>query len=230
MQSTRGAGFLTMVSVKPGTPRTLEELREIYAEAPDDVRGRVERLWLAVQHAESKGIRASHLEEKATSRGHLSHVFSGRRRNLDVGTLEKYAKAAGVSDLWLINNHGEMVMVQAKSDDAPKRTVVYDERYPHRGFAEDLFRREAQGLGFDEEVTELAIIEARDAVHDLPNDAPPLKWFEQIRDIASGIRRERKKLAQDTDRVDAARVRDRARAAEMEEITRPKLPKRKVAK
>ena len=74
---------------------------------------------------------------------------------------------------------------------------------------------------------ELAIAELRETAHDLPSDVGPLRWFEKLRDIAAGIRRERQKLALDVQRADQKREADAKRAAEMEEITRPKLRSRK---
>lgn len=211
---------------KAGTPRTLDELREIYADAPPDVRERVERLWRAVEYAESRGIRASHIEEQATSRGHLSHVFAGRRRNLANATLEAYARETGVSPLWLVSNHGPMVV---GAPEAPTRQVVLDARYPTQELAAEILRAEAKNLELDAEVVELAIAELRETHHDHAGDPGPMVWFGKLRDVAAGIRRERLKLGLDERRAAERRETDAKRAAEMEQLTKPNL-RRKAGK
>jgi len=105
----------------------------VYADAPPEVRARVERLWLAVEFAESRGARASHIEEKATSRGHLSHVFAGRRRRLENETLEAYARETGVSPLWLVSNHGPMIATEDARGDRGSDFVRNMELWDHEG-------------------------------------------------------------------------------------------------
>jgi hypothetical protein len=215
--STPRARALTIVSVsKPKTPRTIEELRAIYADEPDQaIRLTVERLWFAVEAAESRGIRKSHIELEATSNGHLSHVFAGRRRKLDLETLRAYAKATGVREAWLIHGDGSM----SGTANAAERVVEYDARYPNLSAA-ILF---ARGDGIPEE----AIKRVQAELHSMDEDPSPRAWLRRLEDEAIAVRREALASPLDVEREAAAKERDAARAKEMEAITKPKLPKRK---
>lgn len=101
------------------------------------------------------------------------------------------------------------------------RTII-DPRYPNQDLAAEVFRREAAAKGISSELAEQAIEEARAAVHDLPHDATPLEWVDHFKAVASAIRFTRANPDLEAQRAAA----DAARAREMEDVTRPKLPKR----
>lgn len=142
----------------------------------------------------------------------LSQILSGKNTP-SLPTARRVAKLLGV-EIW--------VLLGDVGADVPRRVVELDRRYPSQDIAAEIFRRDGPSLGFDDALIEQAIAEAAVAVHDLPADATPLRWFEHLKQVAGGIRYARKNPEIETKKREA----DAARALEMEAKTKPNLPKR----
>lgn len=173
-------------------------------------RGLGERLAIALKR---RGMSQGQLEAAAgLGDSYVSKLLQGKRPNVGFQTLEDISIALKVNYLWLAFGVGPM------EGNAPTRTIHYDERYPNLTDAVIA----ARALKY----SEAAIARARDRALS-GDDPPPALWFKRIEVAEDEVRREELALPQDVAREAKRREADARRAAEMEQLTKPKLPKRR---
>lgn len=175
--------------------------------APAEIAARLRR-------ALEKAGKSQRAVEKATgmSKGYLSRLASEEGYgDVSVRWLAAVARELGVRFEWLAEGQGPMV--------EGERTVEYDARYPNFARAADA----ARALGLRDE----AISRMASAVGSTDYDPEPFVWLDKIRLEDALVRREELGLALDKQREADAEKRDAARAAEAEQASKPKLPKRR---
>jgi hypothetical protein len=166
--------------------------------------------------------------------GYISTLIKERRTPV-VETIRELAKALDVRFEWLADGTGEM-KAPGSSAQAPEAGVVgvsepsrtirsYDPRYPNFDLGAEIVRRERDDK--DAQLAEAAIDRVSKRLHDYGGDAMPTRWAQLIVAELDIMRTARRGLAQDVERARKKDTADDARAAAMEEQTKPKLPFKK---
>jgi len=184
-------------------------------DAPDD-RGLSVRLRQAIA---LRGISQGALEKAAgLPDAYVTKLLQRKRPNIGFQTLEDIARALDVDYAWLATGEGD---IAPRTTTAGTTVREYESRYPNFDLAAEVARRE--GLPSD------AIERVRATALSSEDDPPPMHWFKRIEVAADDIRREGLSLKLDVDRHARKREADRAHVVEKEQVSKPKLPKRRGA-